>query len=61
MMVMRMIFATAMEVHVVRDFVTELYFPLTIMIYPDVNKAQEIQTPAVLVSNFEQHTQIRIG
>ena len=32
-------FAAAMEVHVVRDYVTGLYSALTIIIYPGVNQA----------------------
>ena len=57
MIVMRMIFDAAMEVRVVRDYVTAT---LTIMIYPSVNQAREIETPAVLVRHFEQHPQSRI-
>ena len=53
-------FDAAMEVHVVWDCMTGLYSTLTIIIYPGVNQAREIQTPAVLVRHFEQHTQSRI-
>ena len=52
MMIMRMILDAAMDVHVVRDYVTGLYSTLTIIIYPGVNQAREIQTPAVLVNNL---------
>ena len=44
----------------VRDYMTGLYSVLTIIIYPGVNRAREIQTPAVLVKHFEQHSQIHI-
>ena len=33
----------------VRDYVTRLYSTLPFIIYPGVNPAREIQTPAVLV------------
>ncbi|KAL8561902.1 hypothetical protein ACOMHN_046692 [Nucella lapillus] len=44
----------------VRDYVTGLYSTLTFIIYPGVNQAREIQIPAVLVRQFEQHSQNRI-
>ena len=44
----------------VRDYMTGLHSTLPLIIYPGVNQAREIQTPAVLVSKCEQHSQKRI-
>ncbi|KAL8599332.1 hypothetical protein ACOMHN_008047 [Nucella lapillus] len=57
MMVIRMMLWRSIKV---RDYVTGLYSTLPFIIYPGVNQAREIQTPAVLVRQFEQHSQNRI-
>ena len=48
-MMMRVIMMMLWKSIKVRDYVTRLYSTLPFIIYPGVNQAREVQTPAVLV------------
>jgi hypothetical protein len=50
----------AMEFYQDLRLLYRAYFTLPLIIYPGVNRAREIQTPALLVRQLEQHSQNRI-